>query len=104
MLRRAEKVAGSGEVAVADKPELTEAQKTLARTRQELARVLDRLRSPPLSHGMARELRKNAASLERENRGNRAGLTQWLPAPGLSLAPTHAAVHTATTAHSASTH
>ena len=81
MLRRAEKVAGSGDVAVADKPELTEAQKTLARTRQELARVLDRLRSPPLSHGMARELRKNTGSLERENRGNRAGLTQWLPAP-----------------------
>jgi len=28
------------------KPELTEAQKTLARKREELARVLERLRSP----------------------------------------------------------
>ena len=33
------------------KPELTEAQKTLAKKRQELARVIERLRSPPLSHG-----------------------------------------------------
>ena len=47
-------------------PELTEAQQTLARKRQELARVLERLRSPGLSPGMARELRKNAANLERE--------------------------------------
>ena len=48
------------------KPELTEAQKTLAKKRQELARVLERLRSPPLSHGIARELRKQQAILERE--------------------------------------
>ena len=41
------------------KPELTEAQKTLAR-------VLERLRSPPLSHGVARELKKQKAILERE--------------------------------------
>ena len=50
----------------ARKPELTEAQKTLAKKRQELARVLERLRAPGLSAGIARELRKNAASLERE--------------------------------------
>ncbi len=48
------------------KPELTEAQKTLARKRQELARVIERLQSPPLSQGMARELRKQVAILERE--------------------------------------
>jgi hypothetical protein len=36
------------------KPALTEAQKTLARKRQELGRVIERLRSPPLSHGIAR--------------------------------------------------
>jgi hypothetical protein len=43
-----------------------EAQKTLARKRQELARVTDSLRSPDLSPGMARELRKHVAVLERE--------------------------------------
>jgi hypothetical protein len=48
------------------KPELTEAQKTLAKKRKELARVLERLRSPGLTFGLARELRKNIASLERE--------------------------------------
>ena len=48
------------------KPELTETQKTLARKRQELGRVLERLRLPGLTPGMARELRKNAANLERE--------------------------------------
>jgi hypothetical protein len=48
------------------KPALTEAQKTLAKKRQELARVIERLRSPPLSQGMARELRKQQAILERE--------------------------------------
>ena len=48
------------------KPELTEAQQTLARKRQQLARVIERLRSPPLSHGIARELRKQQAILERE--------------------------------------
>ena len=48
------------------KPELTEAQKTLVKKRQELARVIERLRSPPLSHGIARELRKQQAILERE--------------------------------------
>ena len=47
------------------KPELTEAQ-TLAKKRQELVRVLERLRSPQLSHGIARELRKQQATLERE--------------------------------------
>ena len=48
------------------KLELTEAQKTLAKKREELARVLERLRSPQLSPGMARELRKHVAILERE--------------------------------------
>ena len=48
------------------KPELTEIQKTLARRRAELARVIERLRSPPLSHGIARELRKQVAILKRE--------------------------------------
>jgi hypothetical protein len=48
------------------KPELTEAQKTLARKRQELARVIERLRSPGLTSGLARELCKNVASLEQE--------------------------------------
>ena len=48
------------------KPELTEAQKTLAKKREELARVLERLRSPGLTQGMARELRKHVAILERE--------------------------------------
>ena len=37
------------------KPELTEAQKTLVKKRQELARVIERLRSLPLSHGIARD-------------------------------------------------
>jgi hypothetical protein len=48
------------------KPEQTEAQKTLAKKRQELARVLERLRAPGLSAGMARELRKQQAILKRE--------------------------------------
>ena len=48
------------------KPELTEAQKALARKRQELARIIERLRSPSVSQGMARELRKQQAILERE--------------------------------------
>jgi hypothetical protein len=49
------------EIAEMRKPELTEAQKTLARRRWELDRVIERLRSPGLSPGMARELRKNIA-------------------------------------------
>ena len=48
------------------KPELTEAQKALAKKRTELASVIERLRSPPLSHGIAGELRKQQAILERE--------------------------------------
>ena len=56
------------------KPELTEAQKTLAKKRQEPARVIERLRSPPLSHGIARELRKQQAILEREIAELGAGL------------------------------
>jgi hypothetical protein len=50
------------------KPELTEAQKTLARKREELARVLERPRSPGLTYALARELRKKVARLEWENR------------------------------------
>ena len=37
---------------------LTEAQKALAKKRQELARVLERLSAPGLSQGMARELQE----------------------------------------------
>jgi hypothetical protein len=48
------------------KPALTEAQKTLASKRQELARVIEHLRSPGLSSGLLWELRKNATNLERE--------------------------------------
>ena len=47
-------------------PELTEDQKALARKRQQLSRVIERLQSPPLTQGMARELRKQQAILERE--------------------------------------
>jgi hypothetical protein len=36
------------------------------RKREELARVLERLRSPGLRQGIARELRKHVAILERE--------------------------------------
>ena len=39
---------------------------TLAKKPEELARVLERLRAPGLSAGIARELRKNVATLERE--------------------------------------
>ena len=70
MLSRAERVDGSGnevgDVAAADKPELTETQKTLAKKRQELSRVIERLRSSPLSQGIARELRKQQSILEGE--------------------------------------
>jgi hypothetical protein len=45
---------------------MTEEQKTLKKKREELARVMERLASPQLSHGMARELRKHVAILERE--------------------------------------
>jgi hypothetical protein len=48
------------------KPELTEAQKTLAKKREELARVLEHLRSPGLNPGLTRELRKHVAILQRE--------------------------------------
>jgi hypothetical protein len=48
------------------KPELTEEQKVLIRKRQELARVLERLQDPDLRPGIARELRRHAAILERE--------------------------------------
>jgi hypothetical protein len=48
------------------KPEPTERQRALVRKRQELARALERLRSPGLTSSLARELRKNVANLERE--------------------------------------
>ena len=40
--------------------------RALGRRQHAFARVLERLRSPPLSHGIARELRKQQAILERE--------------------------------------
>ena len=51
------------------KPELTEAQKTLAKKREELARVQERLQAPDLRPGIARELRKHLTILEREIAG-----------------------------------
>ena len=48
------------------KPELTEAQKTLAKKREELARVLEHLQSPGQTPGIGRELRRHVASLERK--------------------------------------
>jgi hypothetical protein len=48
------------------KAELTEAQKTLAKKREELARIVQRLQSPGLTTGMARELHKHVGILERE--------------------------------------
>ena len=46
--------------------ELLKNATNLARKRQELARVLERLGSPGLSQSMARELRKQQAILELE--------------------------------------
>jgi hypothetical protein len=48
------------------KPEPTERQRALVKKREELARVLERLRSPGLRQGIARELRMHVAILERE--------------------------------------
>jgi hypothetical protein len=48
------------------KPALTEEQVTLKKKGEELARVMERLRSPGLRQGIARELRKQVAILERE--------------------------------------
>lgn len=48
------------------KPELAQAQKTLAKKRDELARMQERLQMPPMSGRVARELRKHVALLERE--------------------------------------
>ena len=48
------------------KPELTEAQKTLAKKRAGACQGARALRSPRLNQGMARELRKHVAILERE--------------------------------------
>jgi hypothetical protein len=47
------------------RPVMTEEQKTVKKKREELARVLESLRSP-LSPGIARELRNQVAILERE--------------------------------------
>ena len=47
-------------------PALTEAQKTIARKRQQLAKVVERLGMPQLTHGIARELRKQQSILEGE--------------------------------------
>ncbi len=48
------------------KPAMTKEQKTLKKKREELARVMERLASPNLSPGIARELRKQVTILERE--------------------------------------
>ena len=48
------------------KPGLTEEQKVLVRKRQELARVLERLKDPDVRPGIARELRKHVELLEAE--------------------------------------
>jgi hypothetical protein len=48
------------------KTEESPRERELKKKHEELARVLERLRSPGLTSGLARELRKNVASLERE--------------------------------------
>ena len=48
------------------KPALTEAQKTLAKKREERARVLERLQDPDLRPGLAREYRRHLELLQRE--------------------------------------
>ena len=45
---------------------MTEGQKTLIKKLEELARVLERLQDPELRPGIARELRRHVAILERE--------------------------------------
>ena len=45
---------------------MTEDQKTLIKKREELARVLERLQDPDLRQGLAHELRRHVAILERE--------------------------------------
>jgi hypothetical protein len=47
-------------------PERTERQRALVRKREELARVLEQLRTPGLRQGIARELRNHLAILDRE--------------------------------------
>jgi bifunctional non-homologous end joining protein LigD len=47
-------------------PEPTERQRALVRKREELARMLEQLRVPGLRQGIARELRKHIAILEKE--------------------------------------
>jgi hypothetical protein len=48
------------------KSELTKEQRVLVHKRQELARVQERLQAHDLRPGIARELRKHVAILERE--------------------------------------
>jgi bifunctional non-homologous end joining protein LigD len=52
-----------------NKPEPTERQRALVRKREELARVLEQLRTPGLRQGIARELRNHVTILEREIAG-----------------------------------
>jgi hypothetical protein len=47
-------------------PAMTETERTLARRREELARVQERLQAPDVQPGVARELRKQVTILERE--------------------------------------
>jgi hypothetical protein len=49
-----------------NQPEQTERQRALARKREDLARLLEQLRTPGLDQGIARDLLKQAAILERE--------------------------------------
>jgi hypothetical protein len=49
-----------------NQPEPPERQRALVRKREELARMLEQLRVPGLRQGIARELRKHIAILERE--------------------------------------
>ena len=48
------------------KPVIAEEERVLAKKREELVRVLERLADPDLRPGIARELRKHVTILERE--------------------------------------
>ena len=58
------------------KPELTEAQKTLAKKREELARVLERLQSPGLTPGIGARAAQARRLAGAGNRGIGAGLNR----------------------------
>ena len=54
-------------------PEQTERERALVRKREEIARVLERLRAPGLSQGMARELGQKKTPDRRRRVCTRAG-------------------------------